>query len=195
MKFIKRIFSNQNNQFPHQKSDQALKLIDEFNQNFRSNPQKTWSKFHKQSKKYYPFFCLNGSLNRQFKQAMEIKWKEEGLPLPVKLPSVEIIPWKTWNNPKLGDLFSSASQTECEIIYCTAPDSRSYHDPVFELDALRKLGDDENLAMIIIGEEDMFFKKAFVQRASCCLNPQHEDIGQDLLDFASEIGLKCVQYY
>ena len=126
---------------------------------------------------------------------MEIKWKSEGISLPVELLLVEIIPWETWKNPSLGDLFSVANQAECEIIYCTGKDSRSLHDPVFELDALRKMGDDEALVMVIIGEEDMFFKKTFIQRASYSLDPQHEDIGQDLLDFTSEIGLKCLQYY
>lgn len=80
----------------------------------------------------------------------------------------------------------------CEVLYCTAPESRSCCNAVFELEALRCFAEDPSTVMATIGEEDMMFRRSFLLEASQALDPDAEELGQEFLDYAETIGKRVV---
>jgi len=80
----------------------------------------------------------------------------------------------------------------CEILYCTAPESRSCNNAVFELEALRCFAKDSNTVMAMIGEADMMFRKSFLLDGSQELDEYSEELAQDFLDYAERSGKNAV---
>jgi hypothetical protein len=72
-------------------------------------------------------------------------------------------------------------------------DTRS-RDALSELEALDTCAKDLKTVMIVIGDENMMFRRDFLHTAGQGTDLQSEDVGQDLADHAAALGTKSAFY-
>ena len=171
---------------------QAQALILEMMQVSTHSPEKAFRILRKRAKPFYKAFSFHGQVHEEFRHLIQAIWSGDPAQAVTAFPTIETIPWSTWKDPKVRDLHAKAIDMVCEILYCTAPESKSCNNAVFELEALQCFAKDSNTVMAIIGEEDMMFRKSFLVEGSQGLDPYSEELGQDFLDYAERIGKKAV---
>ena len=155
------------------------------------DPKAALKTLGKEGKRLYPLFRVGGELHDEYRGVTAEAWaKSEGLVATPATPTVVAIPWDTWPEPMLRDLAARAQDAEEDILYFTPPEKRSHRNAMAELDGLKRLANDDAVVMVVIGEEAMMFRRPFLLEAGRRLPPETEEIGQDLMDFAEERGLK-----
>jgi hypothetical protein len=174
--------------------EQAAKLMEETRQlASSSSPKKALKHLRKESRPLYSVVGLEGELHPAYAELVEHLWAQQA-PRSGRLPSVKVVHWSTWAEPKFGDLHDAASRMEEDLLYCLAPlDTRS-QDALSEIEALDTFANDPEIVMIVIGDENMMFRRGFLIDALQGTDRESEDIGQDLLDHAGRIGKKAEFY-
>lgn len=185
MAFLKSLFGKSGDAQEQEKK--ARETLESLSEGLPQNPQSLLKQLEKIGRQFYECFGLGKSLHDDYRQALiEVEKRLPASELsPYPFPTVEVIPWETWQYPTLGNLVEQAEKAVPEILYLTAPLKRSHRNTLAELDALRLFSKDPRIGMVVIGEEDMMFRREFLHEAGQRISPDTEDIGQDLADFAS----------
>ena len=174
--------------------EQARGLFEEARQLAASStPDKALKRLRKGSASLYPVVGLNGELNDSFTELVEQLWARQE-PRSHSLPSVNVQPWSTWPEPKIADLRGLAAQMDEDILYCLAPLESRTQDALSELEALDTFAREPDVAMIVIGGDNMFFKRDFLCACAGHVDLESEDVGQDLVDHAKALGKKALFY-
>ncbi len=174
--------------------EQARSLLEETRQlAASSSPAKALKRLRKGSASLYPVVGLNGELNAAFTELVEQLWARQE-PRSHGLPSVNVLPWSTWPEPKIADLHTLAEQIDEDILYCLAPLESRTQDALSELEALDTFAREPEVAMIVVGGENMFFRREFLQTTAGSVDLESEDVGQDLADHAKAMGKKALFY-
>ncbi len=171
---------------------EARTLLREAREASAYSARKALQMLKKQGKTLYDAVGIGGELHREYMQLVEDIRAMQTAESSPPLPTVAVVPWNTWQNPMLQDLSESARHMGSDIMYCKAPGSRSCNNAFLELEAIRFFASDPRVAMVIIKEEDMMFRKSFLLEAAEALDPTLEEIGQDLADYARQTGRKTV---
>ncbi len=171
---------------------QAGALLREVKETSAHSAKKALQMLKKQGKTLYKAVGIGGELHREYVQLVEEVQAMETLESSPALPTVEVVPWSTWNNPKLQDLNAMARDMGSEIMYCRAAGSSSCNNAFLEVEALRFFASDPSVVMVIIQEENMLFRTSFLLEAAETLDPALEEIGQELADYARQTGRKMV---
>ena len=171
---------------------QAGALLREARETSAYSPKKALQMLKKQGRTLYDAVGIGGELHREYVQLVEEVLAMETLESSPALPTVEVIPWRTWHNPKLQDLYAMARDMGSDIMYCRASGSRSCNNAFLEVEALRFFASNPSVVMVIIQEENMMFRKSFLLEAAETLDPALEEIGQELADYARQTGRKMV---
>ena len=174
--------------------DQAGKLIEETRQLAgSSSPAKALTHLRKGARPLYPVVGLKGELHSAFSELVEHLWAQQAA-RNGRLPSVKVVPWSTWAEPKVGDLQAVATDMEEDILYCLAPLHTRTQDALSELEALDTFANDPETVMIVVGDENMMFRRDFLLTTDQGVDLQSEDVGQDLADHAAALGKKAEFY-
>jgi hypothetical protein len=190
MGFFKKILGGESGMPEGDERQRAKNLLQDVVSLSKQDPKKAMKKLRKEAKPFYGVLRIGEPLNSWLQGVMVSIWERESGGKALTLPTAEAVPWSTWGDLKMSDIMSKAMEIDKDVLYCTAEKSRSLRDAIGEIEALRLFADDEKVAMVIIGEKDMLFRKSFLMRASQAVKPDSEDIGQDLMDYAKKIGLK-----
>ncbi len=174
--------------------EQARSLLEETRQlAASSSPDKALKRLLKGSVSLYPVVGLRGELNDSFTELAEQLWARKE-PRSHSLPSVHVQSWSTWTEPKIADLHSLAEQIDEDILYCVAPLETRTQDALSELEALDTFAREPDVAMIVLGGENMFFRREFLRTTAGSVDLESEDVGQDLADHAKAMGKKTLFY-
>ncbi|TVQ37210.1 MAG: hypothetical protein EA370_07105 [Wenzhouxiangella sp.] len=168
-------------------------LLDEVRPMADQSPAKALRRLRSGLKPCYEAVTFDGLVHADFRQLVQPLLKQKDSPA-YQLPSVRIVPWSTWSEPRIGDLTRLAGEMGEEVLYCRAAAGRSARDAVAELEALDTFASKEQVAMIVIGDEDMLFRRTFLVDAARGTDLQSEDVGQDLADYATRQGLSAEFY-
>ncbi|MDZ7842642.1 MAG: hypothetical protein U5R46_17725 [Gammaproteobacteria bacterium] len=171
----------------------ARALLDEARSVAALDPEKAIRKLRRDLKRHYQAVTFDGLVHAQFRELVQ-PLLDQAASHADQLPSVRVTLWSTWNDPMIGDLTQLAADMKEDVLYCKAPAARGTRDAVAELEALDTFARNDQVAMIVIGEEDMLFRRSFLVEAAGGTDPQSEDVGQDLADFATKRGLKTESY-
>lgn len=171
----------------------ARALLDEVRPVAAQVPRKAIRQLRRGLKRYYQAVTFDGLVHAQFRELVQPLLEQPGSHVD-QLPSVRVTLWSTWNDPMIGNLTRLAAGMKEDVLYCKAPAARGTRDAVAELEALDTFARNDQVAMIVIGEEDMLFRRSFLVDAADDTDPQSEDVGQDLADFATKQGLKTESY-
>ena len=167
----------------------ASSLLQEAESLARGNPKKAIGLLARKGKPVYELWRLGGELHGEFRALVEKTWTREGHGELIDSAAVLVIPGENDTYPTVGELVEKAAASEAEVVYLPPPLKRSPRNAVAELEALRYLVDPE-VGMVIVGEEGMFFRGTFVLAAGKKVDPNSEEVGQDLMDEAQARGLK-----
>ncbi len=174
--------------------EQARKLLEETRQlAASSSPDKALKQLRKGSASLYAVVGLSGELNAAFAELIEQLWARQA-PRGHSLPSVKVLSWSTWPEPKIADLHAAAEHMAEDVLYCQAPQESPTQDAFSELEALDTFGQTPDVAMIVIGGENMFFRRDFLLTAAASVDLESEDVGQDLADHAKAMGKQSLFY-
>jgi len=173
----------------------ALSLLQEAKTLALKNPKKAIALLEKKGKDVYSVLRLGGVMNRELCDLVEKIYASLGENYYIPSLTVEILFWgSNWReSTTMKDLLEKTQSTEADILYCTLPpEQNSHRNAIAELEALQ-LFSVPDTAMVVIGEEDILFRRSFILRAGPLLPPDSEEIGQDMSDQATALGLKV--YY
>lgn len=168
--------------------DEARLFLQEADQIAFHKPKAGLKLLRRKSRAYHGAIKLGRPLHDRFRTlVLSIKSRMDSHGAPSTLPSVRIIPWE--ETPTLGDLVNAAQQLHEDILYMQPSNPRRDAGPLAQIDALCEFARDQNLVMVVIGNETMLFRKSFILTAGQSLDLQSEEIGQDLWDLATKQGL------
>ena len=173
-----------------ERTARAESFIGEVREKARQSPSKALKMLRKGAQKHSQALGMGGEAHHAFRElALELLAAQSGTSVS-RLPTVQVLPWSTWQNPQLKNLQSEATATDKEILYCLARDRGREGNPVTEIEALLLLAGDPELVMVVINEENMLFRKSFILEAGAALDPTLEEMGPELADYAASTGKK-----
>ena len=136
---------------------------------------------------------LEKPLHQQFRSlVLSIKSKLDPAGTSSTLPSVALLSWD--NVETIGDLVTEAKGIEEEIIYTVPTREKDDAAPFSQVQALCELASDSKLAMVVAFDMAIFFRKSLVLMAEGNLDPDNDEVGPALEEFAHEKGPK-VNFY
>lgn len=170
----------------------AESFIREVQDKARQAPSKALRMLKKGAQKHEKALGMGGAAHDLFRElALELLTADSGISAST-LPTVEVVRWSVWQNPELKDLQMKVAEMDSDILYCKADNSEGGANPVVEMEALLLFAVEPELAMTVTNEENMLFRKSFILKAAEALNPHIEEIGQELNDYAADIGAKVL---
>ncbi len=176
---------------PEEQREKVREGIDEARHELEGNPKKAINALHQLGKRFYNLCSLEGDLHREYQDVVTAAWsQQEKRTEKISFSAVGIVPWETWKEPQMGDVAEKARDMREDIVYLTPPERRHHRDALAELEALKLLCTDERIVLVVIGEEAMMATRSFLLQAGERINPNSEDIGMDLSDLASQLGLR-----
>ncbi len=190
MGLLSRVFGEKES--PGEQARQARDFIQGAKALSAESPEKAVKVLEKQGKLLYAVLGMGGAEHRAFRELALALWSRSADQNIVNLPTVDVLPWSTWERPTLRDLQASARDMAGDILYCRATGSGSCRDALGELSALRYFAQDAAMVMVTVYEENMLFRKSFILEAAEALDPDLEEIGQGFADFARKVGRKTL---
>jgi len=187
----KSIFGGADNMSEEERREQARAGIVQVQEICLADPKKALKSLRKLGKQFHDLLRLQGELHGEFRKAAAEAWsRTETAWAGAELPSVKVVLWSTWPEPKIRDVRALAEQVDEEVINLAAPPDRSHRDALAELEGLTVLARDKQVAFVAVGEEDLIARRSFLLEACSSINPDYEEIIQDLSDFARDHGWK-----
>jgi hypothetical protein len=99
------------------------------------------------------------------------------------IPGVAAFSWKHWDGfPTVADILDLATNCNEPVLFLYEPPTRFSRGPVGEIEALRVLEENSQLLMVVIGEANTFLRRDLLLSVAPHLNPDSEEILQDLVD-------------
>ncbi|MCD4785936.1 MAG: hypothetical protein K8T10_19120 [Candidatus Eremiobacteraeota bacterium] len=187
MGFWRNLFGGKEELTPGQINEKTDKFLLEVEEKIFSNPDGAGRFIRKRSREIQDAIKLGGSRHDDFQRLVFSLWDRNNTDeTPSVLPTVRIIPWD--KTPMMADLIKEAGETDEEILYMKSGNPRDDADALCQLEALAEFARDSKLVMMILGELTMLFRKEFILQEGRSLNPQCEEICQDLEDLARNKG-------
>ena len=187
----KTIFGGGGNLSEEEQREQARAGIVQVQEICLADPKKALKSLRKLGKQFHDLLRLQGELHGEFRRAAVEAWSRTGgVWVGGELPSVKVVLWSTWPEPKIKDVLALAQQVDEDVIHLAAPPERSHRDALAELEGLAVLAGEKQAALVTVGEEDLIARRSFLLEACSSINPDYEEIIQDLLDFARDHGWK-----
>lgn len=172
----------------------ARKLLNEAAQlSEQGSPGKALKLLAAKARALYPVLGLEGELHPAFAE-LACRLRAAETSGQVSPASVRLLPWSTWPEPTIGDVIAAAANQNEDVLYCRASSEGRGLDALAEVDALAEFRHKPQVAMIVIGDEHMMFRRSFLTDVARDADPNSEDVGQDLADQAEHSGLQ-VHFY
>lgn len=188
MPFLKSLF-RKNAPTPEERKNQATQLLQEAQEEALTDPAAALKLLRKKGCPFYALLSFNSELHSAFRKTVVICWSRTGqADIP---PSGEVVtvPWDTWEAPTMQDLFKKCQEVDGDFLYLRPPEKERHQSALAELEGLRMLHS-PTCAYVLFGEAELLIRRAFVQMAVEKIDPQSEDILQDLDDCRRDLDLE-----
>ncbi len=166
---------------------QAAAALQEIEKGSPLSPDAVLKSLRKKQKPFYAFWRMGGEMHAEFRRVAQAAL-DRLAPVEI-LPAheVAVVPWETWETPTVGDVLRKAFGAEATALLLSAPEKRSHKNALAELEALRVLANPD-VVMVMIDEEDLLVDCAFLRALEGRIDPETEEVGQDLADAAKALG-------
>lgn len=189
MGLLGKLLGNKAPVSPEERQQQARELLSQVEALATTSPEKARKLLAGKSLPYYELLCIDGELHQELRQVARSLWTK---PPPIDAwPAVEMLPWATWHEPRVTDVIARARASQAGILYCRPPRKRAEKNVVAELEALRAFAGDERLVMLVIGEEEMFFRCTFLIENAARLQGDREEVADEVEQTARKLGYRC----
>ncbi len=187
MALLKKLFGGDGPESEEDRIRQARSALDAAR---TEPPDKAMKSLRKHGRTFYGLFGVGRELHGEYLNAVAAARERGASEATRPPPRIEMLPWTTWDDPMMKDLTATARESDAELLYITGVDAKGPLDAMLEVDVMGQFNDNDRLAMVILGEENMMFRRSFLLAASENVPPEAEELGQDLLDYARRAGLE-----
>jgi len=184
MGFLSEILSRKTGENSRDHSPENV--LDIIRQLARENPGKALRQLRKAGIRRYEDFGFNA-----------IAWESyAGLHAELTAVTPEeiscvILRWSMWDQPTVGDLIEAAREIKEELVYlCGDPGKRYAPSAADDAAALHLMASEGICPMVLLGDDDLLVRRQFLIRIEPVIDPRTEDVIQELIDAATQVGLK-----
>lgn len=137
----------------------------------------------------YALFGIGRPMHEEFLETVQRLWQAAGRTELPALPTVERVPWSTWIEPTVGDVYRHARGADAEVLYLVDERSLLQKDPLHEVEALDLIARHPALAMVMLSENDLMVRRTFAEAAGGTLDLSSQTVSADLDEYAGLVGL------
>lgn len=164
-------------------------LLREAEQTAVQDPKAAMKLVRRKSKHLQDVIKIGRPMHNEFRNALLPIISQAGSgPAVTELPTATRVPWE--QALTVGALGEAARAAEGDIIYLEPSNPRLDATALNQLQALYQFAGNSNLAVVVVGEETMLVRKSVAVSAAETVNPESEDVGIDVMDFAKSQRLE-----
>ncbi len=136
----------------------------------------------------YPLVTFGGPYHERFSRIVG-----EALGMTGGFPGVSAFPWDRWEDfPTVADVLALAGEAPEPVLYLYEPPGRLSRGPATELEGLKHLTEDEQLAMVVVGEMNVFLRRDPLLSLAGRADPSTEEILEELVGAFERSGYRTL---
>ena len=189
MSVLSKLFGGKPAPTEEEMIEEMRDLLHEAEQLAVQDPKAAMKLVRRKSKRLQDVIKIGRPMHNEFRNAVLPIMSQAGSgPAVTELPTATRVPWE--QALTIGALGEMARTVEGEIIYLVPSDPRLDANALNQLQALYQFAGNPNLAVVVVGGETMLVRKSVAVSAAETIDPESEDVGVDVMDFAKSQHLE-----